>query len=169
MKDVGQNNDTGAQVAVNVYASRGKLTVVAPMPGLEPEDIVVSVGNDVLAIRGEMRGELQEGKSYLIHEWQVGPYVRVLALPFPIDGSRANLTYNNGILVASFPEATETVPGRLHLNRVNATSGERAGWTGVDAWVPSTSGDEAGSHRPSNAEPTKGESTGRDEGLTRRR
>lgn len=169
MKDVGQNNDTDARVAVNVYASRGKLTVVAPMPGLEPEDIVVSVGNDVLGIRGEMRGELQEGKSYLIHEWQVGPYVRVLPLPFPVDGSRANLTYNNGILVASFPEAAETVPGRLHLNRVNATSGERAGWTGVEAWEPASSTDHSERARPVTSEPTGEESAGRGEGFTRRR
>ncbi len=35
-----------AGMPVNVYANRGKLVVVAPMPGLEPEDIVVTIGGD---------------------------------------------------------------------------------------------------------------------------
>src|SRR5579871_1364580 len=43
---------------VNVYTNRGKLIIVGPTPGLEPEDIVVSVGNDTVAIHGQLRGVL---------------------------------------------------------------------------------------------------------------
>lgn len=120
-------------VAVNTYVNRNKLIVVAPMPGLEPENIVVTVGGDSVAIHGSMRGELQGGKDYLVHEWQVGPYTRAIKLPFPVDGSRANVTYNNGILTVALPESPETVAHRIHLRRLSATSGEYHGFAGVNA------------------------------------
>ena len=120
-------------VAVNVYVNRNKVIVVPPTPGLEPENIVVTVGDDTLAIHGEMRGELQEGKSYLVHEWQVGPYTRAIKLPFPVDGSRANITYNNGILTVALPEAPETVAHRIHLKRLSPTHGEYHGFAGANA------------------------------------
>ncbi len=125
-----------AGIPINVYVNRGKLVVVAPMPGLEPEDIAVTVGGSTLAIHGEMRGELQEGKDYLIHEWHVGPYIRAVRLPFPVDGRRANVTYNNGILTVAVPESAETVAHRIHLGRVSPTSGEHAGFAGVNAQSP---------------------------------
>ena len=128
-----------AGLPVNVYVNRGKLVVVAPMPGLEPADIVVTIGGDTLAVHGEMRGELQEGKDYLVHEWHVGPYIRAIRLPFPVDGSRANVTYNNGILTVAVPEAAETVAHRIHLRRVSATSGEYTGFSGVGARSPGAS------------------------------
>ncbi len=118
---------------INMYARRGKLVIVAPMPGLEPENIVVTIGGGVLALHGQMRGELQPGKEYILQEWQVGPYIRVLPLPFPVDASRANVTYNNGILTVAVPEAAETVAQRIHLERRGATKGERAGFAGASA------------------------------------
>ena len=122
-----------AALPVNVYARRNKLVVVAPMPGLEPEDIVVTIGGDALVIHGEMRGELQEGKDYLLHEWRVGPYIRAVKLPFSVDGTRTNVTYNNGILTVAAPGAPETIAHRVHLRRVGPTSGERVGFSGVEA------------------------------------
>ncbi len=86
-----------------------------------------------------MRGELQEGKGYLIHEWRVGPYIRGIKLPFPIDGSRANVTYNNGILTVAVPEAAETVAHRIHLRRTSPTRGEHVGFAGVNAQSPGAS------------------------------
>ncbi|MGH2460264.1 MAG: Hsp20/alpha crystallin family protein [Chloroflexota bacterium] len=133
MKDQGEVAANACGVAVNVYTNRNKLIVVAPTPGLEPENIAVTVGGDTVAIHGELRGELQEGKRFLLREWQVGPYTRAVKLPFPVDGSRANVTYNNGILTVVLPEAPETVAHRIHLRRLSATSGEYHGFSGVNA------------------------------------
>ncbi|HUX85647.1 MAG TPA: Hsp20/alpha crystallin family protein, partial [Chloroflexota bacterium] len=114
-------------VPVNVFVNHGKLVVVAPMPGMEPENIVVTIGGEALVIHGALRGELQDGKDYLVHEWQVGPYVRTVVLPFPVDGVRANVTYSNGILTVAVPEAVETVAHRIHLRRASSTHGEYNG------------------------------------------
>jgi HSP20 family protein len=130
VQDVLDFTEIRGSLPVNIYASRGKLMVVAPMPGMEPQNIVITIGGDTLAIHGNMRGELQDGKDYLLHEWQVGPYIRAIRLPFPVDGSRANVTYNNGILAISMPEALETKAQRIYLDRISSTSGERVGWSG---------------------------------------
>ena len=138
---------TNSGVPVNVYANHGKLVVVAPMPGLEPENIVVSIGGDALAVHGALRGELQDGKDYLVHEWQVGPYVRAVMLPFPVDGTRANVTYSNGILTVVVPEAVETVAHRIHLQRTSATRGEYHGFSGRAGEPPQISDAHEGSAR----------------------
>lgn len=130
MQEVLDFTETRGALPVNMYTSRGKLTVVAPMPGMEPQNIVITIGGDTLAIHGNMRGELQDGKDYLVHEWQVGPYIRAVRLPYPVDGSRANVTYNNGILAISLPESADTKAQRIYLDRISSTSGERVGWSG---------------------------------------
>ena len=47
------------QIPVKVYRTADRLMVAAPMPGLEPEDVLVQVTNDGhLILQGELRGML---------------------------------------------------------------------------------------------------------------
>ena len=66
----------------------------------------------------------------------IDTFIRAIRLPFPVDGSRANVTYNNGILTVAAPESAETVAHRIHLSRVSPTSGEHVGFSGVNAQSP---------------------------------
>ena len=119
------------RVPVKVYQSDDRLTVAAPMPGLEPGDIAVEItpGNQ-LVIHGNGRGLLKGQKLVLGDEWNPGPYCRELTLPSPVDGTMANLTYRNGILVIALPLATVTLPAHLGLEAVGSDYGERAGNAG---------------------------------------
>ena len=119
------------RVHVKVYASADRLTVAAPMPGLEPQDIAVEItpGNQ-LVLHGNGRGALKNEKLVLRDEWNPGPYCRELTLPSPVDGSMANITYRNGILVVVLPLADETRPAHLGLAAVGPDYGERVGNTG---------------------------------------
>ena len=84
---------------VKMYASADRLTVAAPMPGLEPDDICIEVtpGNQ-LVLYGSARGSLKNENLVHADEWNPGPYCRELTLPSRVDGSLANVTYRNGIL-----------------------------------------------------------------------
>jgi hypothetical protein len=63
-------------------------------------------------------------------EWNPGPYHRDLELPVSVDGERANVTYNNGVLVVSLPIVEATHEARLTLTARSATHGERFGESG---------------------------------------
>lgn len=119
------------RVPVKMYESPDRLTVAAPMPGLEPEDIAVEVtpGNQ-LVLHGSGRGVLKGENYAFADEWNPGPYCRELLLPSPVDGSMANITFRNGILVVVLPLAETTRPAHLAMEAIGPGYGERAGNAG---------------------------------------
>jgi len=126
-------------VPVKVYESADRLTIAAPMPGLEPEDMCIEVTpGSQLVIYGSSRGSLKGDKLVHTDEWNPGPYCREIPLPVAVDGAMANLTYRNGILVVALPIAQETRAAHLGLHAVGPDYGERAGNAGhpVHAVVP---------------------------------
>jgi HSP20 family protein len=118
-------------IPVKVYRTDERLMVAAPMPGLEPENIVVEVTADGrLLLHGDLRAVLKEVKELLLDEWSVGVYHRELALPIPVNAMCANVTYGNGVLLVTLPISQQTVPARLVLQRITPTHGERKGNAG---------------------------------------
>jgi HSP20 family protein len=122
------------QLRVRGYDTDRLVVVAAPMPGLEPTDIVVEVRTDALVIRGEARGHYQSGSPLWIDEWRAGGYYRELHLPHHVDGALANATYGNGVLVVALPKASgsgEKQPAEIRLTPLpDPTRGERVGHVG---------------------------------------
>jgi HSP20 family protein len=120
------------QIPVKMYRTPDRLMVAAPMPGMEPGDILVEITeNGVLILHGALRGVLKDiTKELLMDEWSVGDYHRELKLPDTVDGEHANVTYGNGVLVVAMPTSDETYPGRLTLQTVSPAHGEHMGNVG---------------------------------------
>ncbi len=115
-------------VPVKMYRSDSRLTIVAPMPGLEPENIHVDVTSDGhLILVGQVRGLLKGVKDLLVDEWTVGDYHRDIALPDCVDGEAANVTYGNGVLTVDLPLSQQTRPAHLLMQKVGPDHGERVG------------------------------------------
>jgi HSP20 family protein len=113
-------------VPINLFQNDRELILVAPMPGVAPEDISVDVRNDGrLTVRARQHGEGQERIEYLRREWSYGPFERTVELPCPVDARRANLAYGNGVLTVTFPKADATAPAELAV----ATTGHARGVT----------------------------------------
>ena len=119
------------QIPVKMYKTDERVMVVAPMPGLEPENIVIEVTSDShLVLYGELRGMLKDVKELLLDEWSVGIYHRELELPAHVHGKSANVTYGNGVVTVALPISDHTVTTRLTLERLAPTHGERKGNAG---------------------------------------
>ena len=124
-------HDQARQLPLKLYRTADRITAAAPLPGLEPEDILVEVTADgQLAIHGLLRGMLKGEKDVLLDEWNPGPYHRQVALPAPVDGPAANVTYGNGVLVVALPVAQTLRPATLALASIGPDRGERAGNAG---------------------------------------
>jgi HSP20 family protein len=120
----------GAQeLPVNAFETDQEVVVVAPMPGVEPDDISVRLEGDVLQLESGVRGE-QAQRRYVTHEWSYGPYRRSLRLPTPVDGQAANVTFGNGVLTVVLPKAAAFVPAALSVARIGQARGAREGHTG---------------------------------------
>ncbi len=118
-------------VPINLFENDRELMVVAPMPGVAPEDITIDVLDDGrLTVRARMHGEGQERIRYLVREWSYGPYERTIELPCAVDATRANVTYGNGVLSITFPKSGTTSSGRVLVQRTGHTRGVAAGHRG---------------------------------------
>jgi HSP20 family protein len=113
-------------VPVKVYRATDLVTVAAPMPGLEAENIAVDVtAEGHLVLRGQLRGALKDAKTILVDEWSAGPYRREIELPEAVDGEAATVTYGNGVVVVALPVAARTRAAQLRLEPVGPTRGKR--------------------------------------------
>ncbi|MDP8974793.1 MAG: Hsp20/alpha crystallin family protein [Actinomycetota bacterium] len=93
--ETGEPGGETMQVPVNVYEAGEALVVVAPLPGVRPEDVDVSFDGARLRIAAAMRSPA--AKDYLVHEWHYGPYEREVALPDGFGGG-GTATFGNGQL-----------------------------------------------------------------------
>ncbi len=119
------------EIPVKVYKTDDRLMIAAPMPGIEPENIVIEVTDGGhLVLYGELRAMLKDVKELLLDEWSVGIYHRDLELPAPVNGESANVTYGNGVVTVALPISKHIVPARLTLERIAPTHGERKGNAG---------------------------------------
>ena len=119
------------QIPVKVYRTSDRLMVAAPMPGLQPEDILVEVTEDGhLILQAVVRALLKDVKELLLDEWSVGSYYREVILADAVDAEQANVTYGNGVLVVALPISDHTRAARLTLDTVGPAHGERAGNAG---------------------------------------
>lgn len=73
---------------------------------------------------------LKDIKELLLDEWSIGEYHRELELPEPVDGSLANVTYGNGVLVISLPKSAYLTTAVLKLEKVGIDHGEHIGLAG---------------------------------------
>jgi HSP20 family protein len=118
-------------VPIKMYRTPDRLMIAVPMPGLQPEDIIVRVTEDShIVIQGEVRGLLKDIKELLVDEWSVGVYYRQIELPNPVDGEHANINYGNGVLVVALPASERTIAADLALEKVGTDRGERVGHSG---------------------------------------
>src|SRR5260370_28412019 len=101
---------------VKVYRMHDHLTVAAPMPGLEPEDIFVEVTQSgQLILHADTRAILKDVKEVLLDEWNVGGYHRELTLPKNVDGEHSNVTYGNAVLVRAMKKSEQMVSACSNL------------------------------------------------------
>jgi HSP20 family protein len=119
-------------IPINLYENDRELMVLAPMPGVAPEDISIDVTDEgALTLRASERGMGQERIRYLLREWSYGPYERRIDLPRPVDARQANVTFGNGVLAITFPKATALVADTVRIDRTGHARGLAFGHAGT--------------------------------------
>ena len=91
--------------------------VEAALPGVKPEDVEITVENNVLTIKGEARQEVDEQKrNFHRVERRFGSFQRTIGLPTTVkaDAIKADLT--NGVLRLEIPKAEEVKPRKISVN-----------------------------------------------------
>jgi HSP20 family protein len=77
--------------AVDIYESTAALTLVADVPGVSPENVVIDVHDNQLTLRGTVTLE-GEKERLLVQEYGVGDYFREFTLGRNIDQTKIEAT-----------------------------------------------------------------------------
>jgi HSP20 family protein len=102
--------------AVNYYTYKDDAVVTAEMPGVDSEDIDVSVEGSTLTIRGKRsENSLGQEESYHRRERWHGAFRRTMELPFGVEGGKVEAAYRNGVLTVSLPRAEAEKPRKISI------------------------------------------------------
>ena len=93
-------------IALDAVEEDEKLVVHASLPGVDPDEIKVTIEDGVLTIDGETKVD-DEAKvgNYLIRERRAGSFHRSVRLPDSVDVDQAETNYDEGVLTVVFPKA----------------------------------------------------------------
>ena len=100
--------------ALNIWSSEEDLIVNAEVPGIDVEDIEISVVGETLTLSGARKSEdLEEGARYHRQERGYGKFNRSVELPFPVDIDKVEATFKNGVLQISLPRSEADKPKKI--------------------------------------------------------
>jgi HSP20 family protein len=104
-------------------AETGKsFEVTADLPGASPENIDVSLKDDMLTIRAETKAEKEDkNKNFHLHERSYGMFQRSIMLPAGVDAEKIDARFDKGVLKISLPKLPEAETNVRKIS-VKATS-----------------------------------------------
>jgi len=96
---------TEGQLAVDVFQTKEAIVVKTAIAGVKPEDIHVSISNDVLTIRGKRElGHTVRDEEYYYRECYWGAFSRSIVLPLEVQQDKIDAVFKNGVLTVTLPK-----------------------------------------------------------------
>jgi len=97
------------ELRVDVYHQEKNIIVKSTIAGTKPEDIDVSINNDILTIRGKRHMDEEViNKNYIHRECYWGNFSRSIILPNEIQKGRMKAILKNGVLTIILPKKENT-------------------------------------------------------------
>lgn len=103
--------------AMNVWTNQDGATITAELPGVDPEDIDISIVGDMLTLTGSRQpDELKDGQQFHRRERSFGKFSRTFQLPFRVEADQVEATFKNGVLHIFMPRVEEDKPKKIAVN-----------------------------------------------------
>jgi HSP20 family protein len=101
---------------IDVSETEEAIHVSAELPGMERDDVEVSVTKDMLTISGEKRTEKEtKEKHYRTVERSYGSFRRTIPLPEEVETDKVEATFEKGVLKVELPKSPEA---RRRMKRI---------------------------------------------------
>jgi len=105
--------ETEGQLAIDVYQTDKKIIIKSTIAGAKPEDLKISLHNDLLSIKGHRQiKEKIAAEDYLYRECYWGSFSRSIILPSEVDNKRVEAELESGILTITLYKST---PGQIKI------------------------------------------------------
>jgi HSP20 family protein len=99
--------------SIDVLHKDGSVVLRVDLPGIKPEEVSITVEDDVLTVSGQHEETTEEKEGdYMRRERRVGSFSRSMSLPAGVKAEDIDATTEHGVLevMIPLPEAEETKP-----------------------------------------------------------
>lgn len=108
----------GVYPLMNLTEDSDKFYVRAELPGINADDLNISVTGDSLSIEGERKFSMEDQTAkYHRREREAGKFNRVINLPKHVDTEKVEAATVDGILTITLPKAEVAKPRQISVNR----------------------------------------------------
>ena len=102
--------------AVDVAEEDNKYVVKIELPGVNKDDVKITLESSILTIRGEKKAEKEtKEKNYHRMERSYGSFLRSFTLPTTVKNDKIDAEYRDGILSITLPKAEEAKPKHIEV------------------------------------------------------
>ena len=111
-----RNFGDAVPVPLDIYQTPSNVMVKAAVPGINPDDVEITISGDMLTIRGEIKTEEEvREEDYIQQERRLGSFSRTIAIPTSVQGDQAQASSENGILTITIPKTEASKPKQIKI------------------------------------------------------
>ena len=102
--------------AVDIAELDNQFVVKVELPGINKDDVKITLESNILTIRGEKKEETDvKEENYHRVERTYGSFQRSFKLPTTVKGDNIDAMYKDGILTVTLPKAEEAKPKQIEV------------------------------------------------------
>lgn len=102
--------------SVDIFENKDNIVLEAELPGMRPDEVNISIENNVLTISGERRFEKKnEDDNFHRVERGYGSFTRSFTLPPTVSSENATAEFKNGVLHLTLMKREEAKPHRIKI------------------------------------------------------
>ena len=101
---------------VDIFEEPDALRITAEVPGVSPDNLKISLENNVLSIHGTKEQVAQE-RSERVHRYErtYGAFERSFTLPATVDANNIKASYEHGVLTLTLPKIEKAKPRQIEV------------------------------------------------------
>lgn len=112
-------------LALDVAENEDGYIVKASLPGVNPDDIEVTLTDNTLTVRGEIKADTDiDEKNYRLRERRSGTFMRSVTLPVPVDSEKVEAVNEHGVLTLRLPKAEAVKPKKIAVRKMIESNGQ---------------------------------------------
>jgi HSP20 family protein len=104
---------------LDIYSTDDHVVILAVVPGMQPDDLDLTVQRNTVTISGTVRSDMgpgdKTGVTWYVRELADGTYRRSVTLPFTVDAERTEANFENGILRIVLPKTEASKPRKIAI------------------------------------------------------
>jgi HSP20 family protein len=110
------DGDREISPALDVFTTADSVVAKAALPGVKPEDVEITIADDLVTISGTFKEEKETSEAgYLHKELSRGSFRRAFAAPAALKVDDAKAVFKDGLLTLTIPRAEEAKPHHVKV------------------------------------------------------